>query len=34
MTDAFWVGVYPGLTDEMVDYIAGAIADGLRGAGA
>ncbi len=34
MTDALWVGVYPGLTDEMVDHIAGAIADGLRGAGA
>jgi CDP-6-deoxy-D-xylo-4-hexulose-3-dehydrase len=22
MNDAFWVGVYPGLTDEMVDYVA------------
>ena len=22
MNDAFWVGVYPGLTDEMIDYIA------------
>jgi CDP-6-deoxy-D-xylo-4-hexulose-3-dehydrase len=29
MTDAFWVGVYPGLTAEMVDHIAGAIAAGL-----
>lgn len=22
MRDAFWVGVYPGMTDEMIDYIA------------
>jgi CDP-6-deoxy-D-xylo-4-hexulose-3-dehydrase len=34
MTDAFWVGVYPGLTDAMVDHIAAAITDGLRRAGA
>jgi CDP-6-deoxy-D-xylo-4-hexulose-3-dehydrase len=25
MTDAFWVGVYPGLTEAMVEYLAGAI---------
>ncbi|MEQ4303850.1 lipopolysaccharide biosynthesis protein RfbH [Plantactinospora sp. B6F1] len=25
--DTFWVGVYPGLTDEMIDYIAGSIAE-------
>jgi CDP-6-deoxy-D-xylo-4-hexulose-3-dehydrase len=30
MTDAFWVGVYPGLTEPMVDHVAAAIADGLR----
>ena len=22
MNNAFWVGVYPGMTDEMVDYMA------------
>ena len=22
MKDAFWVGVYPGMTDEMIDYMA------------
>lgn len=22
MRDSFWVGVYPGMTDEMIDYIA------------
>ena len=22
MNDTFWVGVYPGMTDEMIDYIA------------
>jgi len=26
MADAFWVGVYPGLTDEMLGYVAGQIA--------
>ena len=25
MTDAFWIGVYPGLTDEMVRYVAGEV---------
>lgn len=25
MRDSFWVGVYPGMTDKMVDYIAGVI---------
>ena len=25
MTDTFWVGVYPGMTDEMIDYMAKAI---------
>jgi CDP-6-deoxy-D-xylo-4-hexulose-3-dehydrase len=25
MRDTFWVGVYPGMTDEMVDYMAGVI---------
>ena len=22
MNDSFWVGVYPGMTDEMIDYMA------------
>ncbi len=22
MTDSFWIGVYPGMTDEMIDYMA------------
>ena len=26
MNDAFWVGVYPGLTDAMIDYVAESIA--------
>lgn len=25
MRDTFWVGVYPGMTDEMIDYMAGTI---------
>lgn len=25
MRDAFWVGVYPGMSDEMIDYMAAAI---------
>lgn len=27
MNDTFWVGVYPGMTDEMVDYIIKVISD-------
>ena len=22
MADTFWIGVYPGMTDEMIDYMA------------
>ena len=29
MRDTFWVGVYPGMTDEMIDTIANTILDGL-----
>ena len=29
MRDTFWVGVYPGMTDEMVDYMAQAIHEAL-----
>ena len=29
MTDTFWVGVYPGMTDEKIDYMAKVIKEGL-----
>lgn len=31
MRDTFWVGVYPGMTDEMIDYMAETIARAVRG---
>ncbi|MBR5005551.1 MAG: DegT/DnrJ/EryC1/StrS family aminotransferase, partial [Clostridia bacterium] len=30
MRDSFWIGVYPGMTDEMLDYMAETLADALR----
>jgi len=30
MRDSFWLGVYPGMTDEMVDYMAKAILEAIR----
>ena len=30
MRNTFWVGVYPGMTDEMIDYMAETIINGLR----
>lgn len=30
MRDTFWVGVYPGMTDEMVDYMAEKITEAVR----
>lgn len=30
MQDSFWVGVYPGMTDEMIDYMAGTILAALQ----
>lgn len=30
MRDSFWVGVYPGMTDEMIDYMAEIIEEGAR----
>lgn len=30
MYDTFWVGVYPGMTDIMIDYIAKTIIDGVK----
>ena len=29
MRDTFWIGVYPGMTDEMLDYMAKKIREGL-----
>lgn len=30
MKDTFWVGVYPGMTDEMIDYMAKVIKEALQ----
>lgn len=30
MKDTFWVGVYPGMTDEMIDYMAKTIKEALQ----
>ena len=30
MNNSFWVGVYPGMTDEMVDYMAKTILEAIR----
>ncbi len=30
MKDSFWVGVYPGMTDEMIDYMAQIIREGAE----
>lgn len=30
MRDSFWVGVYPGMTDEVLDYIAQTISEAVR----
>lgn len=32
MEDTFWVGVYPGMTDEKIDYMAKTIREGLEAA--
>lgn len=29
MEDTFWIGVYPGMTDEMIDYMAAALKEAL-----
>ncbi len=31
MRDTFWVGVYPGMTDEMIDYMAQVIGEAVNG---
>lgn len=30
MNNTFWVGVYPGMTDEMIDYMAKTIIDAVN----
>jgi len=30
MKDTFWVGVYPGMTNEMIDYMVGTILQGIK----
>ena len=30
MNNTFWVGVYPGMTDEMIDYMASVIREAIR----
>ena len=30
MNDTFWVGVYPGMTDEMIDYMAKTLREACR----
>ena len=30
MSDTFWVGVYPGMTDEKIDYMAKVLKEGLQ----
>ena len=30
MEDTFWVGVYPGMTDDMIDYMAKTICEAVR----
>ena len=30
LMDTFWIGVYPGLTDEMINYMANVIIEGLN----
>ena len=30
MNDTFWIGVYPGMTDEMIDYMAATICEAIN----
>ncbi|MBO5327411.1 MAG: DegT/DnrJ/EryC1/StrS family aminotransferase, partial [Clostridia bacterium] len=32
MSSTFWVGVYPGMSDEMIDYIAKTVIDAVSAA--
>ena len=29
MNDTFWIGVYPGMSDEMIDYMAKTILEAI-----
>ena len=29
MNNTFWIGVYPGMTEEMIDYMATSIIEGI-----
>jgi len=31
MNDSFWIGLYPGMTDEMIDYMINSISEYLSG---
>ena len=31
MNNTFWVGVYPGMSDKMIDYMAKVIMEAVRG---
>jgi len=31
MTNTFWIGVYPGLTDEMIDYMIATVDEVMAG---
>ena len=31
MNNSFWIGVYPGMTDEMIDYMAQTVIDAVGG---
>ncbi len=31
MNNSFWIGVYPGMTDEMIDYMSNSVLEFLRG---
>jgi CDP-4-dehydro-6-deoxyglucose reductase, E1 len=33
MRDSFWIGVYPGLTQAMIDYVVGVISEFVRNPG-
>ena len=30
MSDTFWIGVYPGMTDEMIDYMAKTLVEAVN----
>lgn len=30
MADTFWIGVYPGMTDEMIDHMAKTLIEAVR----